>query len=168
MTPTLQSLDAYNQLQIIKSKTQTINERYQHIYRDVHQERFENISEAVDKIKGDPEWGNIDESNRNRILMPLTSRVCDQLEFNEKGTSCRNCKAGFAEMKSDLLAIGQLITQARNEMYEFSHPDEVEQVKVYRLVQGLIETEEDIDRVLEELSKRLRKLLAEGKKIELG
>lgn len=160
--------EVYNQLELLGTKTELVSAKYAEVYGDLHAERNNQYESAIDELKGDPAWSGLDPSDQEILLDPIKRRTCGELKLNDKGTVCRNCNAGYSQMQSDILAVGQLLSQSRAKLHDIIHPEQVEQVKVSKLFTGLIESEEDVETVLEELGKVIRKLLAEGKKIELG
>lgn len=160
--------EVYNQLELLGAKTELLATKYAEVYSNLHDDRNSSYNSAIDELKADLAWSGLDSSDQERLLGPIQTRTCREFELNEKGTACRNCHAGYSQMQSDILAVEQLLAQARASLHDIVHPDQVEQVKVSKLFTGLIESDEDVETVLEELGKTIRKLLAEGKKVELS
>ena len=163
----LEAEDVYNQLELLREKTEYISGRYGQAYAELHQERHERMSRCIDDLKKDPAWGSLDEADRENILKPISSRACGSLEMDDEGLACKNCKASVPEIQSDLLATEGLYAEARRRMDVLIHPEPVERIKVSHLARGLIEDDDDLRFFLATLEKELKKLLAEGKKIAL-
>lgn len=159
--------NVYRQLELLDAKASLITAKYSEAYSELHDKRRERYEKAAEELKGDPDWSGIDASDQERLLSLIRSCICEELLFDEAGVACSNCNSSYAEMRSDLDAVDGRLAQARAEMHEMIHPEQIEQVKVSTRFPRLIEKDEDVDLFLEELGKLLRKLLAEGKKVEL-
>ena len=77
---------------------------YYGLYRDKHSKRTEIYNEAVEKVKGMPEWvavtqdQSIPTEDRDSILAPLTKRSAHDLNLQDGATVCQFCKATVAQI----------------------------------------------------------------------
>ena len=65
----------------IESITQEVVAAYRELYEKTHTERASLYQEAVEKIKGRPEWEQVPESMREPVIYPLTSRSCAEFRL---------------------------------------------------------------------------------------
>lgn len=151
----------------IESITQEVVAAYRELYEKTHTERASLYQEAVEKIKGRPEWEQVPESMREPVIYPLTSRSCDSSDFPEISLSCNVCRAGVNQMESDIEALGGLFAKVVSEIQRLTTPPEVtiERVRVSEFFSGSFESADQIKEAVARLQDHLLKLLEEGVKI---
>jgi tRNA uridine 5-carbamoylmethylation protein Kti12 len=147
-----------------------IEQAYAAVYEKSHAERSEGYRQAIDILKGLPEWLDLDESFQASLLQPLKSRFCETLKFSAGQVVCGNCGAGLSQIESDIAAVSGLRNQALQRIQEMLAPeDRVERVRfsdVFRRSQTLA-TAEEVDELLEQLRDHLLKLIEAGSKVIL-
>jgi hypothetical protein len=163
----IQSETFFDSMPQIKSLTDEITAAYQQLYENAHADRARQYQEAIDKIKGRPEWDQVPESIQKPLLYPLTSRACEELEVPDTALVCQNCRASLNQMESDAEALGGLFARAVAEIQRLTTPPEVtvERVKVSEFLSGSFETPEQVKAAVARLQDHLLKLLDEGVKI---
>jgi hypothetical protein len=163
----IQSQTFFDSMPEIKSVADEITAAYRQLYENAHADRARQYQEAVEKIKGRPEWDQVPESMREPLLYSLTSRACEQFELPDTALVCQNCRASVNQMESDAEALGGLFAKAVAEMQRLTTPPEVkvERVKVSEFFSGSFETQEQVKEAVARLQDHLLKLLDEGVKI---
>jgi len=163
----LQSPTFFNSLPQIQSLADEIAAAYRQLYEKTHAERARQYQEAVEKIKGRPEWEQVPESMREPLLYPLTSRACEEFDLPDTALVCTACRASINQMESDAEALGGLFAKAVAELQRLTTPPEVkvQRVKVAEFFSGSFETQEQVKEALARLQDHLLKLLDEGVKI---
>ncbi|MCL6506961.1 MAG: hypothetical protein K6T59_08045 [Bryobacteraceae bacterium] len=165
----IQSQTFFDSMQEIKSVGDEIADAYRQLYEKAHADRARQYQEAVEKIKGRPEWDRVPESMREPLLYPLTSRACEELALPDAALVCESCRASVNQMESDAEALGGLFAKAVAEMQRLTTPPEVkvERVRVSEFFSGSFETQEQVKEAVARLQDHLLKLLDEGVKIVL-
>ncbi|NJN66673.1 MAG: hypothetical protein HC884_08100 [Chloroflexaceae bacterium] len=62
-------------------QTSTINAAYRECYTDLHTRRADAYTQAIEQVKGLPEWNLLDEAMYETVLAPLTSRAYSSLDL---------------------------------------------------------------------------------------
>jgi hypothetical protein len=189
----LESERFYEHLDVIHRATELLRNRYQGVYAELHQQRLDAYSAAVDEIKGLPEWTQVanwvktaDDSvvqeerqqRLNAVLSRLTGKICETPDLSEDGDACGECRATLAQMESEIAAVDALKTHATRELQELAAPEKkIVRVRVSSILGSVIEkpdhpddSEEFEKRLtdrIDELKEYLLKLLAEGARIIL-
>jgi hypothetical protein len=162
----LASATFYNQLDGIKKRSTALTSAYEQTYRQLHQERASAYNEAIEAIKGQPEWLEVPDEMHGPVLKSLTDLACNQIDLPPGETICHVCRASLGQMKSDLLALGNRRSQIMNKIQELIQPDEImETVHLADFFAGPLTSEEAIVDALERLRQHLQKLLDQGIKI---
>lgn len=163
----------YDDLSAIRDAADGLAQKYEALYAGVHQERAEVFSEALDSVRGMPEWSivaqnaSLPEETRRAVLSPLSSRVCE-LHVSEDSEVCLNCRASVSQMQAEIEAVDGIRSQVAQKVRELAMPEErIERVRVGSLVGGRLENEKDIEEALKVLREHLVKLLASGAKVVL-
>ena len=165
----IQSQTFFESMPEIKSVTKEVTTAYRQLYEKAHADRTAQYQEAVEKIKGRPEWEQVPESMREPVLYPLISRACDEFDLPDTALACKACRANVNQMESDVEALGGLFAKAVAEMQRLTTPPEtkMERVKVSEFFSGSFETQEQVKEAVARLQDHLLKLLDEGVKIVL-
>jgi hypothetical protein len=185
----IQSPSFYEQLDWIASLAQAIATVYRQEYIALHIQRTRAFDQAIEDIKGRPEWIQLDEAIQATVLSPLSSRVCkNEVERQNIGTMlfpakdlypgedlfpgillrCRYCDATIGQIESDIAALDGLKSQVIAQIQSIIAPEEhVERVRLSTFFTGTFESKQEIDDTVERLREYLLKLLAEGVKIIL-
>jgi hypothetical protein len=163
----IQSERFYETMSKIRTLTEEITSGYRQLYEKAHADRSRQYQEAVEKIKGRPEWGRVPESMRETLLRPLTSRACEDLHLLDTSLVCQTCRASLDQMESDVEALGGLFAKAVAEMQRLTTPQggKVERVRVSEFFAGSFETPEQVKEAVARLQDHLLKLLDKGVKI---
>lgn len=147
-----------------------IETAYARVYQSKHDERQNVYQQAIDVLKGLPEWPDLDTDFQSSLLLPLESRRCDDLKFSAGQLLCGKCGASLPQMESDVAAVSNLRNQAWQRIQEFLAPEEkVERVRfadVFSHSQA-ISSAEEVDELVERLREHLLKLVEAGVKIIL-
>jgi hypothetical protein len=140
---------------------------YHGLYEKAHADRTEKFDQAIDKIKGRPEWSAVSNSMRGPVLGPLASRCCAEMDLPDSGLACKACGATVSQMESDMAALGGLFAQVVAQVQKLTTPPEVkmERVRIADFFSGAVENEEQVKQAVARLQDHLLKLLDEGVKI---
>ena len=163
----LQSESFFESMMQIESMTQEIVSAYNTLYEKIHSERAALYQDAVEKIKGRPEWDQVPDSMQEPVLYPLISRSCAKVDFLELNLTCKSCRANVNQMESDIEALGGLFAKVVSEIQRLTTPPEVriERVNVSKFFIGSFESADQIREAVARLQDHLLKLLDEGIKI---
>ncbi|HOQ48034.1 MAG TPA: BREX system P-loop protein BrxC [Bryobacteraceae bacterium] len=163
----IQSETFFEQMAEIESATNEVVAAYRALYKKTHADRATQFQEAIDKIKGRPEWQQVPESMREPVLSPLASRACAADDFPQASLTCAACGASINQMESDLEALGGLFGKVVSEIQRLTTPPEVKikRVRVAEFLSGSFESPDQVKQALARLQDYLLKLLDEGVKI---
>jgi len=161
---------------------QTIENTYAQTYSTIHQARAKVFREAIDQVKGSPDWVALRPDHQATILAQLTSRYCDgapsQSEGVENGSFalsagklvCEQCNATIPQMESDIAAANGLKNAVMRKIQEILKPEEkVERVKISAILNTLqaLNTREEVEDALEQLREALMERIDAGVKVIL-
>jgi hypothetical protein len=154
----------------VARETKEIATKYVALYSELHQTRTTEFSNAIEEIKGRPDWSLVPADVRDSVLSPLVQRACESLELEDGSTRCRNCHSTVGEMESDIAALSGLTAQAIARVEELTAPPEdagvrTERVRLAEFFVGPLDSEAAIKDALERLTEHLLKLSAEGVRI---
>lgn len=172
-----------------------IEKTYTSLYQTRHQERCHVYQQAIDLIKGLPDWAKLtpdkeaSEEEKSRLLdlqknliEPLLIRACLDPEIAEGEDPCLNvsispgkltcsrCSASLPQIESDMAAVTGLRNDALRRIQKYLEPEEnFEHVRVTDIISRshAISTQEDVDDLIELLRAHLRKLIEAGLKVIL-
>ncbi|NLY01510.1 MAG: BREX system P-loop protein BrxC [Rhodopirellula sp.] len=163
----IQSETFFEQMADIESATNAVVAGYRALYEATHADRAAQYQDAVEKIKGRPEWQQVPESMREPVLYPLVSRGCTAAELPQTALACAACRAGVNQMESDLEALGGLFAKVVSEIQRLTTPPEVKikRVRVAEFLSGSFESPDQVKQAVARLQDHLLKLLDEGVKI---
>ena len=163
----IQSETFFDAMAEIESATKEVVAAYRALYQKTHADRAAQYQQAIDKIKGRPEWQQVPESMREPVLYPLASRGCAADDFPPTSLACAACRASVNQMESDLEALGGLFAKVVAEIQRLTTPPEVKikRVRVAEFLSGSFESADQVKQAVARLQDHLLKLLDEGVKI---
>lgn len=158
----------YESIPQIKAKAEAVALTYRELYSNLHAQRTQSFSAAVDEVKGRMEWPSVPSAMQFTVLSPLASRACQDAEISSGAIICRNCRATVNQMESDQAALGGLKAQVIARLRELTAPEEkVERVYLSDFFVEPLDSEEAVENAIERLRAHLLKLISEGVKIVL-
>ncbi len=164
----------YDQIEAIRLATAAVTKKFTELYGQLHQQRLDVYTKALETVKGMPEWeifskdASIPGTARDAVLAPLLSRAKDDLELPEGAAACAKCGATVPQLETDIAAVDAFRAQVVQRLQKLVAPEEtIERVKVSDFITGRLETTEDIEKAIGQLKEHLLKLLAKGVKIIL-
>jgi len=170
--------------QIDEAITQITN-AYSTIYIEQHNRRQGKYQEAIDYIRGLPDWSALaneliaenGEEIGNELLTetiePIKSRLCeidDIAKSLQKGITCGVCKSSIPILEADLIAVEGLRNQVIRQIQRMLEPEEeIERVRVAEIASSYqsLSTPEEVDEALERLREHLIKLIDSGVRVIL-
>lgn len=186
------SEDFFEHTQEMKTLALAVSDAYQSIYRNLHDQRCEAFTKAIEEIKGRPEWMQVFpahpasasdkekghdeqadavEEMQATVLAPLTSRACAEIIPVDSGLTCQLCGATLNQMESDLAALGGLKNGVLARLQELAASSDtadgarIERIRAADFFTGMLDSEASIDESLDRLREHLHKLIAEGAKV---
>lgn len=163
----------YEHLSAIGKSTLLIRDTYQQLYESVHKERCEVYDEAINDVRGIPEWAQLDGASeaileqRKRLIAPLEAKACHKLALGSSNV-CKACGASVSQMESEISAVQSLKITAISQLQELAAPEKkVVRLRVSSILGNVVETQEDVEAGIEQLKAYLLKLLSEDKRIVL-
>ncbi len=170
----LNSEEFYDNLEGIRLASNSIDNQYRKLYEKIHKERQSIYSQALEHIRGLPEWASISnnpditDAQRKSILQPLMDRCEHELEMLENSNVCKICRTTIDQMETDVMAVDAIRDRVFKHILELTAPDDkFIRLKISNLISGALETEEDVKEFLEILNQRLMKELKKGIRIFL-
>ncbi len=163
----LQSETFFEHMTEIDAKAQEIALAYRALYENIHTKRAQQYRDAIEKIKGRPEWEQVSESMREPVLQPLASRACAESDLPEGSLTCNICHANISQMESDIEALSGLFAKVVSEIQRLTAPKgvKVKHVKVSDFLSGPFESADQVREAVARLQEHLLKLLDEGVRI---
>ena len=159
-------IDSWNE---IDASTKAVLDAYRSAYCDLFERRKSFYESAIGEIKNRTEWAPLEANNSSMaatMLSPLQGRVGtdDDKEAVKVGTSLG--KSSLTEMESDLAAIDGLKSSVLVKLQELSIGSEkkapVRKVRVSEFFNRPIQTQEELDKVLDLIRNSLQKYIDEG------
>ncbi|NMC18667.1 MAG: hypothetical protein GYA38_09780, partial [Chloroflexi bacterium] len=164
----LASADFYTVLDDLRTHLKPLSKAYAELYTELHTNRNKAYHNAVEAVAARPEWAKLSHEAQVALIGPLSSRACAELDLVAHGGTCHQCNATVSQMESDLAALDGLKTQALVRLQELTAPKEkVVRVKLASFFNNGLESEEEIEKAIDQLKTQLLKLMAEGVKIIL-
>ncbi len=136
----LEAEDIYDHLAEIKDISTEISIRYAEIYDELHSDRVERFRSAVEEIEGDPRWPGIEGGTRDQVLRDLANRACEGPGLLAGELACKRCRAGIAQMESDLAAQSGFKEKALERIEELMRERAREKAKVQEWAKDTIGT----------------------------
>jgi hypothetical protein len=153
----------------IAQRTKAVLDAYRHAYIDLFKRRKKVYESAIEDIKNRSEWGPLQSTNpgtASSLLSSLQGRVGtdEDKEAMAKGASLG--KASLAEMESDLCAVEGLKSSVLVKLQELSIGGEkkapVRKLRVSEFFNRPIQTQAELDKVLDLIRDSLQKYIDEG------
>jgi negative regulator of replication initiation len=170
----LQSEECLYRIETLKAACETLGSTYRQVYTAAFDRRKKAYAEALETIKGRPEWLAFSESpdisaeGRESLLKPLLSRAGAEMDLPAGATVCRRTGATLPQLESETQAAGAVASEVLRRLLELAAPREtIERVAVSRLYPSRITSIDELDEFLEALRERLEKILAQGASILL-
>jgi hypothetical protein len=141
---------------------------YYERYEQLHQQRGELFTEAVEEIRSAEAWEQISDEQQDQLLRPLKEKaVIHTVLDRENGELVsRNTRSTIREMMSDINAVSMMKSNINERIQRILTPEKpIERVQLTRFFPGTIESEEDIAPALASLEERLKTLIAKGVKV---
>jgi len=158
----------FDSLDDIAKGEKILSKFYDTQYCDLHDKRYTVVNQAIESIKGHPEWGRIPDENKRSLLASLSARLCEACTVEPDGTCCTNCHAQLSKLESDISAAETLRNEALQKIEELLTPEvKIERIKIANYISGSIDSEKELDAGLEKIRDIAMKHLTEGKKIIL-
>ncbi len=165
----LNSGDWFCHLEEIKIASQTLDNAYRHLYATKLEQRTKLYAEALDMIKGRPEWLAVSQNDeippdqKQAVLYPLTSRIVSDIDLPFGATVCRRAGASLSQIETEIDSVSSIVSQVMKRLIQLAAPKGgVEIVSVSRLFPSRIATEEELMEFLAALEERLKKIIARG------
>ncbi len=174
LTSLLKSDDCLRRIEALKAAAETLGVAYRQIYAATFEKRGMAYSEALEMIKGRPEWlavsGNPDirAEQKDAILQPLLLRAGAEMDLPPGATVCRRTGATLPQLESEIQAVDAIAGQALRRLMELAAPKEtIERISVSKLYPSRISNEDELEQFLKALKDKLEKVLAQGASIIL-
>ena len=155
----------------LTTHTKAVIDAYRSTYCDLFDQRREAYLKAIDDLQSRAEWQTISPEFATTLLAHLTARLGEDTDLQgvTAGTSLGG--ATLAEMASDLAAVAALKAAAFVRLQEATLVKEpetvVRRVRLAEVYNRPIQSQKDLEAVLEQIRDALQKLLDEGAAIIL-
>lgn len=166
--------DFAGSLALIQEKMKAVLDAYRHAYLALFDRREDVYQKAVEEIRNRPEWEPLAKTNKDMaesLIAPLLTRVGSKEDKSAVGAGSSLGNATLTEMQSDLAAVDGLRSSALVKLQEFSMGADskapVRRVRVADIFNRPIQTQKDLEAVIEQLRDSLQKFIDEGATIIL-
>jgi len=169
-----QHLEAGTFYEVVENDILPLEELYREQYAQRYSARREAYLKAIEDIKAQPVWSQLfpaevddvaQQELQASLLKSLSERVGEEIDFNAASLMF---KPSLAEMASDLAAVNGLRANILLRLQEMGAPEEkVESVRITTVV-GVgrtLQSEQDVEDLLEQLRDHLLKMVAAGVKV---
>ena len=151
----------------IKKYTEDIKSAHRKVYQELHDRRRQSYQNALDNIKGQPEWLALSNENSEAsedLIKVLKQKNCEDLNLSSSGINCNTCQASLNEMESDLDAVQGRINQALKRLQELTTPGNVQmkRIRLAAFVDCPIESEQNMRDALKKIEEELLQALEQG------
>lgn len=174
----LASATFYDSMADIKAKSQALGTVYADAYSKQHDRRAKLYEQAVDAVKGMPEWLEVPPEMQGPVLASLTGRACQDLDLHHGATTCGKCRATLSEMESDEAAVDSLKAKVVARVLELTAPEQepepepgttptTTRVRVVEFFSDALTSEEAVNDAVERLREHLLALWRSGTRIEV-
>lgn len=171
----LQSETALEEIESIRLDAETIATCYQAIYTSAFEKRRKSYGEALDEVKGHPDWLTLAEryaeqpSQLASLIAPLAQPAEAELDLPPGSTTCRRTGAALGQLQSDFEAVEAIARHVLRKVMDLAAPPEEkpERIPVARLYPGRITNADELNAFVAALRERLEKALAQGSTIIL-
>lgn len=167
----LDSENVIDQLEAVGQHAKTLAEAYGEAYVKLFETRRENFEKAIEEVKNRPEWTSIADDVGNALLAPLRSRLGQDDDKQRVAEGNSFGRATLSEMESDIAAASGLKASALAKLQEMTVKESscarIKRVRVAEVFDRPIQSQEDLDAVLDQLRDTLQKLIDEGQVVIL-
>lgn len=171
----LESEDFFQSLEMLKHTAAFVTEGYRALYERLHERRASLYEEALQYVKGLPEWVLVDQDPRvsdmekSNLLAPIAQRARNELELPDGAVVCQRCKAAVAQMETDISVVDAMRDNVIKKIMDLSaEPDEkIERVRISRLFSGKLGSESDVEEAIGKLREHLMKIVSTGASVIL-
>lgn len=146
-----------------------IHAEYRKVYLAAWEERRGAFADALETLKGSPEWMTFSESpditpeRKEAILAPLLEKAESEPELPEFASACERTGASLSQLESETGSVASAVSGILARIVQTIAPEEkVERVVVSRLCRGRIATAEELEDFIGTLHDRLEKIIASG------
>ena len=168
ITELLADPELVERLPELQAAVTALQDAYTRCYEKAHRARTEAFAEALDALRGRPEWLELDPAAREQVCAPLRTHTCDALDRGATDAACRTCRAGLRALSDDVELLPHLQADAVAKLQELLRPDvRVERVRVGEFVRGALTTAEDVEDAMGRLREQLLRLIETGVQIVL-
>ena len=155
----------YQSMTEIERLASDVEAAYEALYTRRHKERQRAIDAEIESIKGHLGWAELPEETRAPLLIPLESRLCDELDRPEGAQVCNSCRATIAQLESDLAAAPGLRNQIVAKIQEQLSQKPVRRLRISDLFEQPLDSEASVQHFIDLLRDELMKLMAEGVRV---
>jgi len=154
--------EVFEKLKDVKHLAESIQRAFDDLFAGAHERRNKEYSAALENLEGEELFPQLSPEDRDAVLRPITSRICEGVKLEMGENACSACRASIEQIESDIAAVGQYEANARRRLLELTAPgDTMTVVKAARYF-GRVETAEDVERGVEALKEDLLKAVSEG------
>lgn len=170
----LRSEDCFQRIEELKAAVQTLHAAYRQIYTAKFEQRSRVYAEALEMIKGRPEWLAVSQSEeipadqKETVLFPLTSRIGAEIDLPFGATVCRRTGATLSQIESEIEGVSAVASQVLRKLVELAAP--MAKLEVFSVAKNFpirITNNEELEQFLNALRERIAKILARGGSIIL-
>lgn len=165
----LASESFYDSMSQIQARSDAIVAAYRSTYSEWHAKRAQAFQTALESIKGLPEWVQVSADAREPVLAPLVSRACQELEIPEGKAVCGNCAGTISQMESDFAGLAGLKAGVVLRIQQLTRPPDgpdqrarTQRVRLSDFFDPSLDSEDAVERGVEQLREHLIKLIHEG------
>ena len=144
----------YQKVAGIDQHAAALRDEYRRRHREASTKRVEVYTAAIEKMKGVPIWGQLNEDQQKNLIAPLESCVKAVDE-----------SANIPLLRADIDACSGRLQKAIEEMMRLIDGNRVVRLDVGKFFSGGIETEEQLNAAIDALREECERQLGEGKKI---
>jgi hypothetical protein len=152
----------------IAKHTKAVLDAYKLVYIDLFERRKKAYESAIEEIRNRSEWGPLEATNPEQassMLSPLAGRLGTDEDKDAVANGASLGKASLTEMESDLCAADGLKSSVLFKLQELSIAENkapVRKVRVSEFFNRPIQTQAELDNVLDLIRDSLQKCIDEG------
>jgi hypothetical protein len=169
LTMLLPDTKFYESIDAIKQNADIIRDAYRTIYLDLFDRRMAAYDSALDEIRNRPEWASLNATSSdlaNKMVLSLEDRTGHEDERGHVQAGRSLGRSSLMELESDLAAIDGLKSSVLIKLQELSIGGEkkgpVRKVRASDFFNRPIQTQEELDKVLDLIRDSLQKYIDEG------
>jgi len=161
----LSSPTFYEELDEMTALSEELVATFQKDYEAIHQERRDVYKLAIEEVKDDSGFAEIDEENQKIVLSLLENVGCGDYRFSEDIWKCAACRAGLGQMHSDIAAVTVRTQESLARLQELLVKDpevRTQRVRLSVSFPSRLDSKESVELAVEALKEELLKLIDEG------